>query len=428
MSKLNLEKKDGIAKIIIKESGSTWENLISKSEKILIENLEIKGFRKGKIPVEIAKKHISENTVWQKASDFLLEKKQDEIIKILGNEKIVSRPISKIVSVSNESVEIVVEVTLMPEIKIGDRSKIKVEYKVDDVADSEIEKEIEQLDNILKKDVEINDEKATAKMGNTVLIDFLGKVDDKTFEGGEAKNHSLELGSKKFIGDFEEQIVGMKKNESKDVKVTFPDEYPVDELKGKNAVFNVKLNSIIIKEKLKGEELSEKLKEFGFSSREEIIKRIKEFAKERKISMANETFFRKYTDEILKLNDTKIIVPENVLEQEIDSEFDKIKIQIEQQGMKLKDYFKMLNTNESDFKKDSLREASLKRIKDGLIYQQLIDDLDIKVEEKDLESEYEKIASDSNIKVEDAKKQIPETSIKANVLFKKLINTIRGEK
>jgi len=249
----------------------------------------------------------------------LIDKESNKAIELLSKEKIATRPNFKIIKISRDEVEAVLESVAMPNVKIGDRSSIKVEMKVEEVSEDEINKELEQLETLLTKKVEKDGDTAIAN-DDIVNLDYLGKVDGVAFEGGEAKGFDLKIGSKQFIDNFEDQLIGMKKGEEKTITVKFPEQYPSEDLKGKEATFDVKINTINTITKLEGEELTAKLKEFGFNSKEELVKKIKEVAKEKKVAEAEDKYFREYFDEIVKLEGTKISIPDVLVEEEIQQE------------------------------------------------------------------------------------------------------------
>lgn len=424
MAELKLNKLETKAEVSISENGEAWTKLVQAAKKELIDNLELKGFRKGKVPANIAEQHITNERVWYAAADKLIEANYSNAIELLTKEKVATQPRFEIKSVSDESIEATLSSHLMPEVKIGDRSSISVEYKVEEVTQEEIDSEVAQLDELLKEAKEIESDES-AQDGDVTNIDFLGKVDGVAFEGGEAKGFDLKLGSKQFIDGFEEKVVGMKKGETKDIDVTFPETYPQENLAGKPAVFTVTLNAIKRMIDLEGEALQAKLKTFGFESKDEIITRIKEVASERKAQMADDNFFRNYVDAISALEDTKISISDEIINQEIEQEFKRLGAQITQQGMTMDKYMEMLGMTVEEFKEKNLKESSEKRVKDGLIYAQLIEDLSIKVEEADLEAEYAKIAKDSKATVEQIKEQVQPASIESNVTFKKLVNALK---
>ncbi len=423
MAELKLNKLETQVEVSITENGEAWTKLVQAAKKDLFDNLELKGFRKGKVPANIAEQHITAERVWYAAADKLIEANYEQAITLLTSEKVATRPTFDVRKVSDDSIEAVLTSHLMPEVKLGDRSSIAVKYEVEEVTQEEVDQEVAQLDEILKEAKESTE--GEAKDGDITNIDFLGKVDGVAFEGGEAKAFDLKLGSKQFIPGFEEQVVGMKVGETKDIEVTFPETYPQEDLAGKPAVFTVTLNSIKVMVELKGEALAAKLKTFGFDSKEEIVDRIREVATDRKVQMADDKFFREYVDAISALEDTKVSISDAIVAQEVEQELKRFEMQIAQQGMKMDQYLEMLGMSLEEFKEKNLKEASAKRVKEGLIYSQLIEELEIKVEEADLEAEYAKIAKDSKATVEQVKEQIQPASIESNVTFKKLVNALK---
>ncbi len=421
MATLKLNKKETIIEVNIQENGDSWKKILDKAKKDLIQNLELKGFRKGNVPMNIAEQNIKAGQIWNKAAELLIDAEYSKAIEMLSKEKIATRPTFEVVSVSNDSIEAVLKAVSMPEVKLGNRDQIKVKYEVEKVTQEEIDNEISQLDELLTKEQEISE---SIKDGDIANIDFLGKVDGKAFEGGEAKEFDLKIGSKQFIDGFEEQLIGLKSGDEKNVEVTFPDTYPSEELKGKPAIFEVKINAVKRTVPLEGDELVEKLKSFGFNTKDEIVERIKEVFVDKKTQEAQDKFFREYVEEVSKLPDTSLTIPNEIIKSEVDVEFKRMEAQVAQQGMKMPDYLKMLKLSEKEFKEQNLTESSKLRIRDGLIYQQLIDDLAIKIENDDLEKEYSKLAKDAKVSIEEIKKQVQKQSIEANVLFKKLVEKL----
>ncbi len=424
MAELKLNKLDTKVEVSIIENGAEWTKLVEAAKKDLAENLEVKGFRKGQVPANIAEQHISKERTWYAAADKLIEATYSEAMELMSKEKIATRPSFDVKAVSDESIEAVLTSHLMPEVKLGDRSSISIKHEVEEVTQEEIDNEVAQLDTLLQEPKEVTGEDAAID-GDIANIDFLGKQDGVAFEGGEAKGFDLQLGSNQFIEGFEPQVVGMKIGETKDIEVTFPEAYPQAELAGKPAVFTVTLNAIKRMVPLEGEALQAKLKTFGFDSKEQIIKRIKEVAADRKAQMADDKFFKEYVDAVSELSDTQISISDEFLKQEIEAEFKRVEAQVAQQGMEMKKYLEMLGVSAEEFKETNLKESAHKRVKDGLIYATLVEELNIKAEEADIDAEYAKIAKDSKQDVEEVKKQIQPGSMESNVIFKKLVEAIK---
>jgi len=368
----------------------------------------------------IAEKNISQDSIFNKAADLLIDKIGTEAMEILTKERIASRPEFTIYKISNDEMEGALQAIAMPEVKIGDRSSINIVMKVDEVTEEEVKKEVEQLDTLLTKEVEQNDGNPIVD-GDLTNIDFLGKIDGTPFDGGKAEGFDLKIGSKSFIDNFEEQLIGMKKGDSKTITVKFPEQYPSEDLKGKEAQFDVTINSIKQVVKLENEELKAKLKEFGFDSKEALIKKIKEVTKDKKVSEAEDKYFREYFDAIIGLKDTKITIPESILKQEIQQEWTRMEAQVAKSGMEMKSYLEMLKLTKEEFEEQNLKESSEKRIKDSLIYAQLIEDLGLKATIEEVEAEYKKLAELNKTDIEKVKSEITQASIEGNIIYVKLI-------
>ncbi len=424
MAELKLNKLETTVEVVITEGGEAWAKYVQSATTSLTANLEVKGFRKGKVPANIAEKHITKERTWHAAADKLVEAEFNAAIELMSSEKIATRPSINIKAVSDESIELVLTSHLMPEVKLGDRSQVKVEYKVEEVTQEEIDAEVKQLDAMLQEAKEVEGD-APAQDGDVANIDFLGKVDGVAFEGGEAKGFDLTLGSKQFIEGFEPQVVGMKVGETKDVEVTFPETYPQADLAGKPAVFTVTLNAIKRMVALEGEALSERLKQFGFDSKEQVVERIKEVSADRKVIDADNKYFQQYVEAIGELEGTTVSISDEFLKSEIEAEFKRVEQQVAQQGMEMKKYLEMLGMNAEEFKEKNLKESSRKRVKDGLIYSTLVEELNIKVEEADLEAEYEKIAKNAKTDVETVKQQTQADALASNITFKKLVEALK---
>jgi len=424
MTKLKLEKKDNTVEIKISSSNDEWKNFIKKAKKNLVDNLELKGFRKGKVPLEIADKNISPDEIRNDAANLLLDKNYKKAMEMISSEDIATRPTLSIVKISDDEIVASLKSTLMPDVKLGNMDSIKVTYKKTTASEKEIKDEFEKVNKYLVENKKVK-EGSLIKKGNIVNIDFLGKVNSKPFKGGDAKGFDLEIGSKSFIDNFEEQLIGMKKGEEKVIKVKFPDEYPSEDLKGKKASFDVKINEIYEKVKLKGKKLQDKLETLGIKSLEEVLERIKNSLNDNKKNNDNETFFRKYMDEILKLKDTIIEIPSEIIDQQVEEEWKRIEVQITQQNMKMGDYLKMLGMTEKEFKEKNLVQSSTKRLKDGMVYSKLIKHFEIKLSDAEIEKEYKKIAELNNVVIEKIKEEISIDSLKDNLIFEKLINKLK---
>lgn len=419
---VNIDEKNINLKLILK--GEEWTNILKKVNNDLIKNLELKGFRKGNVPLEIAKKHIKKEQIWNSSIDEVVNNNYDQIISEFKKHNVISGPKLEINKITDEEVEIIFNGVLFPKIKLADFDNLKIEYQNEEITEKDIKNEIEKMGDFLIEKKEISDKDYQIKNDDIAIIDFTGKVDGEEFEGGSAKDHELKIGSNSFIGDFENQLIGAKIGESKEIKVKFPETYPAKNLSNKNAIFSVRINKVFQEEKLSDQKLVEKLEKIGIKSIDEFHGKIRKILIEKNVQQANDDFFSKFLDEVKKLEKTDINVPNELIEQELDKEFSNFKNRLEEQGMKLKDYFEILKTDENSFKENNLKLNIKNKIENSLIYSKLLEDLKIKISKDELEKEYNKISEDQKVKIEEAKKQIPEETIRNSLIYQKLINTL----
>ncbi len=425
MIKIEKVKKENSMEIDINISGEEWEKFLKNSKKELFNNLELKGFRKGKVPEKIAQKNISDLKIQNKAVDMAIEKHYPNLIKKVKNEKVISRPSFRVEKISNEEVLIKMILALFPEIDLGDIKDIKVSYKEPNVTEKEINEEFKQSEKHFMDLNEIKDKDYEIKNGDIVNLNFVGKLKGKEFENGKADNHELEIGSKSFIDGFEDQLIGMKKDQEKVIKVTFPEEYPDSKLKGKEVTFDVKINSISKNVMLKGEELEKRFKQFDLKSFDDLKLRIKKILEQTKKQEADDKLLREFIEIVKKNLNTEINIPDVLLNDEVEKELKSFKEKLLQQGQDWKEYLKMIGSTEEDFKEKNLKISTRNRIMDGLIYSKVIDDFRIKVTDNDYEKEVEEIAKNQKMNVEDLKKQFQKEMLFNSIQFKKLINKIK---
>ena len=232
---------ENIKTIEVKIEGKEWQDALDKAFKEANKKAKIDGFRPGHAPKEVFIKKYGEESLFMDAADKAL---QSAYVKVLEENKdleIVTQPSVELKNVSKDALELTFKLILKPEFKLGDYKNLKVKKDKVEVTNEEVNSAIDEMKNRYAE-VQVKDGKV--EKGDTAVIDFEGFKDGVAFEGGKGENYSLKIGSNTFIPGFEDQIIGMSKGEEKDVKVTFPEDYHSEELKGQPVVFKVKVNEI----------------------------------------------------------------------------------------------------------------------------------------------------------------------------------------
>ena len=371
--------------ITLSFSGEEWANAQKKAFKKLANNVEVQGFRKGHAPENLVRQKINQAQVLNDAIDVVLQPAYE---KVLTEEKLVPfvQPEVEVTKISESELEVIIKITTAPEVTLGSYKGLKVAREAVEVTKEEIDAEIARLcannAELIVKDTE-------AKLGDTTVIDFKGFVDGKEFDGGSAENFALELGSNQFVPGFEEQLVGTKAGESKDVVVTFPTQY-VPELAGKEATFKVTVNEVKEKKVPElNEDLVAELNYEGVKTVEDLTNKVSADVKTKKENQAKNA----QIEEILKQirESSTISIGEKIIEKEVESMKENFKKQVEQNGLTIEQYYQITGQKEEDTVKSMRAQAEL-NLKNFLVISEISKLENIKVEQKELDAEYQKIA------------------------------------
>ena len=401
-----------------------FEEGIAKVFKKNAKYFSVPGFRKGKVPMNIAEKYYGVEIFYEDAFNEIVPEIYDEELK---ENKIdaVSKPEIDIVQMEKgKDLIFTAVVQTKPEVKPGKYKGIeleKIEYKV---TDEDIEKELKQMAD--KNSRMVNVEDRAVKNGDFTVIDFEGFVDGKAFEGGKAENHELEIGSKSFIDGFEDQIIGMKIEEEKEIKVKFPDEYFSKDLAGKDATFKVKLHEIKVKELPEmDDEFAKDVSEF------ETIKELKADIK-KKLEEQNENRAKyELEDKAVEAvcNATEIDIPSGMFESEIDAMEEDLSRRLSYQGMKLDQYLKLINKTKADFREE-MRPQAEKSVKTRLVLEAVCEDAKIEATDEEMNEKIKEMAESYGRKEEELKdneefKKYIESSIKSEKTVKYIVDNAK---
>ena len=373
--------------ITIKIEGKEWEEAMDKAFQKANKKAKIDGFRPGKAPKDIFIKKYGKESLMMDAADLSIN---DAYLKMLEENKdleIVAQPELKLKSLDENGVEFVFTLTLKPEVKLGKYKGLKVTKDSTEVTEEEIDETIMNMRNRYAenrvKDGEIVD-------GDVAVIDFEGFKDDVPFEGGKAEGYSLKIGSHTFIPGFEEALVGMKAGESKDIHLTFPEDYHSEELKGQPVVFKVTVNEVketIIPELSK--EFYEDLGMEGINDEESLRNQVKENIAARKEMEAE----HKYTDDSLKaaIENMTVEVPEAMVTEEIDRMLRQYEDNLKMQGLTLEQFYQFTNSDEAALK-DQMKEEALNRVKARLLLEEVAKVEKLEISDEEADQEVEKLA------------------------------------
>ncbi len=371
----------------------------------------IPGFRKGKAPRKIVENIYGKDMFFEEAINDILPERYNEAIKELDL-KVIDQPDVDIEDYTRgEDVVVSFSVLVAPEAKLGKYKGVEIEAVSEEVPEDAINAELENQRKLNARQINIDDR--AAEDGDRVNIDFEGRVDGELFEGGAGENQDLELGSNTFIPGFEEQIVGHEVGDTFDVNVTFPEDYFAEELKGKEAVFEVKLNSISF------EELPELNDEFIKDISEfDTVEEYKDDFRKKKEEQYKET--AKQTRQMRALQkvaeDIEVEVPEVMIENAIDEQIRNLDFNLQSQGMGLEMYLQMMGTNIEDFK-DTMRDDAEKEVRQGLALTAVKKAENIEVTDEEVEAEVqsmvEKYFGDDEEKQQEMKKSVLERDFDA---------------
>ena len=364
-------------------SGEELKHL-KKHVLVHFKDAKVDGFRKGHVPADVLEKKFKKEIEGEILNHIISE----EYRKAVEENNLSPIADIKLEKYENneDNVEVVFTIPVLPEIPLGDYKSVKVEKEVLDVNDEKVNAEIEIMRSNAGKLKEVADDEA-AKDKDVTNINFEGFIDGEAFDGGKAEGFDLTLGSKSFIDTFEDQIIGHKKGDEFDVNVTFPEEYHAENLKGKPAVFKVKVNSIKRKEEA---ELNEDLaKELGYDSVEDLKAKTKENLIKREETRIENEYKGKVVDAVVE--GVNFEIPEAIVEREIQFQINRFAQQLQMQGMSLNQYFEMTGQNIEKMR-ESIKESAEKSVKRDLVLTEIAKVEKVEATEEEVNAELDRTA------------------------------------
>jgi len=383
-------------------------------------SLQIPGFRKGRVPRKLFNQMYGEESLYEDTLNDIFPTAYAEALEEV-EEEVVGQPSIKDISWEpGKDWELEVEVSLKPEVKLGQYKDLEVTKYDREVTDEDVEESLENrrtqfAELVIKED-------APAEEGDTVVIDYEGSVDGEVFEGGSATNYSLELGSDSFIPGFEEQLIGAETGSEVEVSVTFPEDYHAEELAGKEAVFNVTVHEI------KSKELPELDDEFAKDVDEEVetIDELRE-----KIREELETTRKQYADEardeeaIRKAVENAEIpeIPHDMTHEEVHRQMDMFYNNLQQQGMTPEMYFNITQTSEADLH-DQFEVGAEESVRTNLVIEAIVEAEGLAATEEEQEQEINELAEQYNLSVEQVSEVLSPELLTRDIAMKKAVELI----
>ena len=391
-------------KLSLEVPAETVDAELDKAYKKIAKNAEVKGFRKGKVPKKILEKHYGPRAQYDAAGPLI----NNSLYKALLDNKIeaVSQPevVNSGVVEAGKPFTYEAEVEVRPEIVAKDYTGLELEKEKYTFDEAVIEQQLEQMANS-RMQLEVTSRKK-AREGDTVIIDFEGFIDDTPFENGAAKDFELSLGSNSFIPGFEDQIVGMKREQEKEINVTFPEGYGAKELAGKPAVFKVLLKEI--KEKVIPEIDDNLAKELDAENLDELKERIKENTIAQGTQQAEGQLQENLMNALIENNEFD--VPEGMVVNQLHHLKDSFSQRLKAQGMSLE----MLGMNEETFAK-TYRDMAVQQVKGELLLDAIAAQEEITVEDSEVDAKIEEYAANSEIPIDQVKKYFENQSALAGL-------------
>ena len=421
-----MEKIDvNVVKFEVKVEANKFNEALTRAYKKNVKNFNVPGFRKGKVPMNVVKQYYGVGVLLEDAVNFAIDGSYSEVLKE-NNIIPVDYPKVDVVQVEEGKDFIyTAEVTVYPEVELGEYKGLSVEKKTYEVTEEEVSKKLKEMQ---EKNARVETkEEGTVENGNIAVIDFKGFVDGEAFQGGEGHDYSLEIGSKTFIDNFEEQLVGAKVNDTVEVNVTFPENYGKEELNGKPAKFEVTIKEIKVKE------LPELDDEFAKEASEfETIADLKADVT-KKLEEANiERAEREYEEAVINAvaENAKVEIPAVMVEKEVDKMVQNLEQRLQYQGLTLDQYFQFTGTDEAKMR-EYMRENAGTKVKVDLVLEAIekaenIDATEEEIKEKAIEVA-KMYSATENDKMVDLLMQSQQAALRADVMRNKTLNLILGK-
>ena len=414
-------KEHSTGDLTVSVEGETWEKAQKKAFAKLAKNVQLPGFRKGKVPANVLKRAVNPQSVMYEAideiaNDVFLEAVKEQNLEIVGKASL------DIDDISEAKVTMKFTVAIKPEVKLGDYKNLDVKKEAVTITDAEVNAQIKQIQE-RNADFVIREDDEAIENGDTAVIDFEGSKDGVLFEGGSGTSYPLEIGSGSFIPGFEEQCIGMKKGETKEITVTFPENYQAAELAGQVAQFKVTVHEI--KYKQLNDFDDEMVKEQNIEG-VETVDAFKEYTLKNLTEQKEQQVDEAFTNELLTkiVDGAEIDIPQAMIDEECDGLVNDFAQRLKAQGFEMDTYLKLTNMSEEALREQFAIDAKNK-VSARLVLEAIADAESIVISEDDINTEIETIAKTYNMESEQVKQLIPSESVSYDLKMRKALELVK---
>jgi trigger factor len=413
------EKENSKGELTVILSGERWLKAQEKAFNEIAKEVEVKGFRKGQAPKALVEKQVSEGLILSEAVNEIANDLLQEGIKEHDLWP-VDRPELSVNAISRQEVEMVFTIIVKPEVELGEYKGLNYEIEEVEISDEKVDAEIERM---RQNYAEITVKEDAAEDGDIVVIDFEGFKDGVAFEGGKAEGHELKLGSNSFIPGFESQLIGTKAGDSKDVELSFPEDYHVEDLKGAPVVFKVTVHEV--KETILPEvndDFAQDLNIPEVETVEQLKERIKSDMKNQEKDKAENEALDKLLTEVV--DNASVNIPQRMIEDETDQMIQEFAQRLQQQNFGLNQFLQMTNQSIDDIRSQFEIDATSK-VKLRLVLETIADKENLVADEDAINDEYQKIADQYQMELDKVKELIPAESLEYDVKMRKALDFVK---
>lgn len=413
------EKENSKGELTVTLSGERWLKAQEKAFNEIAKEVEVKGFRKGQAPKALVEKQVSEGLILSEAVNEIANDLLQEGIKEHDLWP-VDRPELSVNAISRQEVEMVFTIIVKPEVELGEYKGLNYEIEDVEISNEKVDAEIERM---RQNYAEITVKEDAAEDGDIVVIDFEGFKDGVAFEGGKAEGHELKLGSNSFIPGFESQLIGTKAGDSKDVELSFPEDYHVEDLKGAPVVFKVTVHEV--KETILPEvndDFAQDLNIPEVETVEQLKERIKSDMENQEKDKAENEALDKLLTEVV--DNASVNIPQRMIEDETDQMIQEFAQRLQQQNFGLNQFLQMTNQSIDDIRSQFEIDATSK-VKLRLVLETIADKENLVADEDAINDEYQKIADQYQMELDKVKELIPAESLEYDVKMRKALDFVK---